>query len=267
MKAKKKYGQNFLDSKELLEKIRIETNINNEDNIIEIGPGRGYLTDMLVNNSKDVIAFEIDDDLIPHLNNRFGIKDNFTLIQGDFLEIDLKNILNDKKYKVIANIPYYITSPIISKLFEYKNNIDSIYIMVQKEVADRITAVPHTKDMGILTHAVQFYADANYLFTVNRELFDPIPNVDSAFIEINLYKNNKYENIIDEEIYFKYIKQGFSQKRKTLVNNLSKIIDKNDIINILQEIGLNKNARAEELSIDKFIELIILLEKRKNEYS
>ena len=181
-KAKKKYGQNFLNDSSLLDEILNVANIDEETEVLEIGPGLGFLTKRLIENSKFLTAFEIDDDLIPFLSKKFEKKENFKLIHQDFMEADLKDFFKNKKdVKVVANIPYYITSPIINKLLEYRENIDEIYLMVQKEVAERIASQPHSKNMSLLTHAVQFYAEAEYLFTVPKEKFDPVPKVDSAF--------------------------------------------------------------------------------------
>ena len=178
-KAKKKYGQNFLNDSNLSDEILDIANITEETEVLEIGPGLGFLTEKLIENSKFLTAFEIDDDLIPILNKKFESKQNFKLIHQDFMEADLKKFFEDKKnVKVVANIPYYITSPIINKLLEYRENIDEIYLMVQKEVAERIASQPHSKNMSLLTHAVQFYAEAEYLFTVPKEKFDPVPKVD-----------------------------------------------------------------------------------------
>ena len=164
-KAKKKYGQNFLNDNNLSDEILDVANIDEETEVLEIGPGLGFLTEKLIENSKFLTAFEIDDDLIPFLNKKFENKQNFKLIHQDFMEADLEKFFEDKKnVKVVANIPYYITSPIINKLLEYRENIDEIYLMVQKEVAERIASQPHSKNMSLLTHAVQFYAEAEYLF-------------------------------------------------------------------------------------------------------
>ncbi len=155
--AKKKYGQNFLEDSSLSDQIIECASINKEIEVIEIGPGLGFLTEKLIENSKKLTAFEIDDDLIPILKKKFGTKDNFTLIHNDFMEVELDEILKDKKgVKVVANIPYYITSPIINKLLKYRNNISEIYLMVQKEVAERIASKPNSKNMSLLTTEFSF---------------------------------------------------------------------------------------------------------------
>jgi len=220
--AKKKYGQNFLEDSELSEKIIEVSGISKDTEVIEIGPGLGFLTGKLIEKSKYLTAFEIDDDLIPVLNKKFQGRDNFSLIHEDFMTADLGIFLNGKKkIKVVANIPYYITSPIINKLIEYRKNISEIYLMVQKEVAERIASEAGSKNMSLLTHAVQFYADAEYLFTVPKEKFTPVPKVDSAFLKIKMFDDERYEKKISEEEYFKYLKTAFSNKRKSIANNLS----------------------------------------------
>ncbi len=263
-KAKKKYGQNFLDDGELLEKIISAANINKETEVLEIGPGKGFLTGKLLEKSRNLTVFEIDEDLIPGLKKKFGNNDNFRLVHNDFMEADLNEYLeNRKNIKVVANIPYYITSPIINRLIEKRENISEIYLMVQKEVAERITAKPKSRDMSLLTHAVQFYAEAEYLFTVPKEKFSPVPKVDSAFLKIRILEDRRYESQISEEEYFKYLKTAFSNKRKSLANNLSEMgYDKKEIGNLLEENGRSILARTEEFSVQEFIDLINLLKKK-----
>ena len=262
-KAKKKYGQNFLNDSNLSDEILDIANINEETEVLEIGPGLGFLTEKLIENSKFLTAFEIDDDLIPFLNKKFENKQNFKLIHQDFMEADLEKFFEDKKnVKVVANIPYYITSPIINKLLEYRENIDEIYLMVQKEVAERIASQPHSKNMSLLTHAVQFYAEAEYLFTVPKEKFNPVPKVDSAFLGIKILKDKRYESQISEEKYFKYLKEAFSNKRKSIVNNLTKLGFSKDVVGAaLEKVGKTRLARTEEFSVQEFIDFIGILEK------
>ena len=262
-KAKKKYGQNFLNDSNLSDEILDIASIDEETEVLEIGPGLGFLTEKLIENSKFLTAFEIDDDLIPFLNKKFENKQNFKLIHQDFMEADLEKFFEDKKnVKVVANIPYYITSPIINKLLEYRENINEIYLMVQKEVAERIASQPHSKNMSLLTHAVQFYAEAEYLFTVPKEKFDPIPKVDSAFLGIKILKDKRYESQISEEKYFKYLKEAFSNKRKSIVNNLTKLGFSKDVVGAaLEKVGKTRLARTEEFSVQEFIDFIEILEK------
>ena len=263
--AKKKYGQNFLEDSELSERIIEISGVSKDTEVIEIGPGLGFLTEKLIENSKHLTDFEIDDDLIPVLNKKFQGRDNFSLIHEDFMVADLSTFLNGKKnIKVVANIPYYITSPIINKLIEYRGNISEIYLMVQKEVAERIASQAGSKNMSLLTHAVQFYADAEYLFTVPKEKFTPVPKVDSAFLKIKMFDDERYEKQISEEEYFKYLKTAFSNNRKSIANNLSgEGYSKEVTGDILEKLGKTRLARTEEFSVQEFINLIDELKKEK----
>jgi hypothetical protein len=261
-KHKKKYGQNFLnDKEEILNKIIEVSNVNEESEILEIGPGQGALTALLVERVKKLTCIEIDKDLENGLRKKFDKKENYSLVMGDVLEVDFKKYLNAGT-KVVANIPYYITSPIINKIIENKDLIDEAYIMVQKEVGERICA-KSGKERSVLTLAVEYYGEANYLFTIPREFFNPIPNVDSAFISIKFYKDKRYEDKISEDLFFKYIKAAFSNKRKNIVNNFSTLgYSKNEIKGLLQELEVSENERAENISIEKFIEIINIFENR-----
>ena len=263
--AKKKYGQNFLEDSELSEKIIEISGVSKDIEVIEIGPGLGFLTEKLIEKSKYLTAFEIDDDLIPVLKKKFQGRDNFSLVHEDFMTTDLGTFLKGKKnIKVVANIPYYITSPIINKLIEYRKNISEIYLMVQKEVAERIASETGSKNMSLLTHAVQFYADAEYLFTVPKEKFTPVPKVDSAFLKIKMFDDEKYEKQISEEEYFKYLKTAFSNKRKSIANNLAgEGYSKEVTGDILEKLGKTRLARTEEFSVQEFINLIEELKKEK----
>ncbi|WP_156298926.1 16S rRNA (adenine(1518)-N(6)/adenine(1519)-N(6))-dimethyltransferase RsmA [Streptobacillus canis] len=262
-KHKKKFGQNFLDDNFLLEKIREVTQIKVTDNIIEIGPGIGFLTSMILESGAKLKSFEIDNDLIPVLKKKFGSYENFELIHVDFLEFDLSQIMEEgKEYRVIANIPYYITAPIINRLLEFKDNIKDIYLMVQKEVGERLNFEKNTSNRGVFTHVVGFHSKVEYLFTVEKEFFDPVPKVDSAFIRIEIDKEGKYSKLFSFDKYLEYVKASFVSKRKSISNNLKVIgISKENTENALESIGKSKNARAEELSIEDFINIIKMFEK------
>ena len=262
--AKKKYGQNFLEDNDLLLEIVESASLTDETEVIEIGPGLGFLTDILIKKSKKITAFEIDKGLIPILTKKFGDNDNFELINEDFLAYDLNKIVEGKKnIKVVANIPYYITSPIISRLLEFRSNISEIYLMVQKEVAERIASKPNSKNMSILTHSVQFFAEAEYLFTVKKEMFTPVPKVDSAFLKIKVLNDDKYIGQITEEKYFKYLKAAFSNKRKSITNNMLSLGNsKEKVANTLEIMGKQRLTRTEEFSVQEFINFIELLEKQ-----
>ncbi|MGL5655722.1 MAG: 16S rRNA (adenine(1518)-N(6)/adenine(1519)-N(6))-dimethyltransferase RsmA [Fusobacteriaceae bacterium] len=263
-KHKKKFGQNFLTHQnEVLEKIMEVSKVTEENTVIEIGPGEGALTELLLEKGKKLFCFEIDTDLEKILDKKFSSNPKFNLKMGDVLEADLKEILNDEKnVKVVANIPYYITSPIINKLIENRDKISEIYIMVQKEVAERICSKAG-KERSVLTLAVEYFGEAEYLFTIPKEFFTPIPKVDSAFMSIKLY-NGKYENQIDENVFFKYVKAAFSNKRKNILNNLSTLgYSKDEVREIVKELGISDNERAENITIEKYIELAKYLENKK----
>lgn len=253
---KKKFGQNFLTHQnDVLEKIMEVAKVTSEETILEIGPGEGALTELLLNAGKRVICVEIDRDLEKILRKKFDSNPKFTLIMSDILSVDFAESIGEK-VKVVANIPYYITSPIINKLIENKEYVDDIFIMVQKEVAERICAKSGS-ERSVLTLSVEYFGDANYLFTIPREFFTPPPKVDSAFMSIKLRKDNFYENEVSETEFFKYVKMAFSNKRKNILNNLSSLgIEKSKLKEILEKNGFSGNMRAEEFSIDGFMTLI-----------
>ncbi len=261
-KHKKKFGQNFLtDQREVLRKIMEVSNVQAEDTVLEIGPGEGALTALLLDTAKKVVTVEIDRDLEKILRKKFGKNPKYTLVMNDVLESDLREYVGQGT-KVVANIPYYITSPIINKLIENREIIDEIYIMVQKEVAERICA-KKGKERSVLTLAVEYYGEAEYLFTIPKEFFTPIPKVDSAFMSIKLYKDKRYENQIQEEVFFKYVKAAFANKRKNLLNNFSSLgYSKDELRVVLEKTGIAENERAENLSIDDFLNLISIFENK-----
>ena len=249
--AKKKFGQNFLVDNSIINKIVDNVNVINNDIIIEIGPGKGYLTEKLKDFNKTLYAFEIDEETKKYL---LPLSDNKTnIIYNDFLSVDLNEYFNKNDViHVIANIPYYITTPIIEHLINSKLNIVDMTLMVQKEVADRLCAKPKTKDYGYITVYLNYYYDLSKIIDVSRKSFDPIPNVDSSVIQLKK-KKNKY-NLVDEELFFKLIKDAFKMKRKNLRNNL-KNYNLNNVLDVLQKYNLDLNNRAEELSIDVFVDI------------
>lgn len=261
-KHKKKFGQNFLtDQREVLRKIMEVSNVQAEDTVLEIGPGEGALTALLLDTAKKVVTVEIDRDLEKILRKKFDGNPKYTLVMNDVLETELGEYV-DQGTKVVANIPYYITSPIINKLIENREIIDEIYIMVQKEVAERICA-KKGKERSVLTLAVEYYGEAEYLFTIPKEFFTPVPKVDSAFMSIKLYKDKRYENQIQEEIFFKYVKAAFANKRKNLLNNFSSLgYSKDELRVVLEKAGIAENERAENLSIDDFLNLISIFKNK-----
>jgi 16S rRNA (adenine1518-N6/adenine1519-N6)-dimethyltransferase len=260
-KHKKKYGQNFLtDAEEVLGKIMDVAQVGPEESIVEIGPGEGALTKLLLETANDVTCIEIDSDLEKVLMNKFSKNPKFKLVMQDILEVNFDEEIG-KKVKVVANIPYYITSPIINKLIENRRYVEEVYIMVQKEVAERICA-KSGKERSILTLAVEYFADAEYLFTIPKEAFTPVPKVDSAFMSIKIRQDNPYEEMLEEKLFFKYVKAAFANKRKNIVNNLSMLgFEKEKLREALEENGVNPKKRAEAFSIDEFMELIKILER------
>ena len=243
---KKKFGQNFLNDKNLLKAIVNDAKLNAKDEVLEIGAGTGTLTKIISQTAKKVVSYEIDKDLEPHLTS-LSLK-NVTFKIKDIMQLPLEEIENDfeGKYKIIANLPYYITSPIIFKFLNNSKKIESLTIMVQKEVAQRIVAPVGTKDYGVLSIMINFYGQAFISRSVNRKMFTPVPNVDSAVVVIKAEK--KYD--IDGEHFFRFIQQCFSMRRKTLKNNLKCYGDK--LNNLSQEM---LSLRAEMLSLDQLIDI------------
>ena len=245
---KKKYGQNFLTDKKILDKIITSSNINSNIGVIEIGPGLGVLTYKLCENAKRVLAYEIDSDLIPILNENLKSFDNLKILNQDILEADveedIKRYLSDcESIYVVANLPYYITTPILLNLLQ-STHIDRYVVMMQLEVADRLAGT------------IQYQASVKKLFKVPRTVFNPMPNVDSAVIEIDVYKEIKHKPK-NESFFFDVVRSSFSQRRKTLVNNLMNRFgpERDKFVEILNYLNIKPTARSEELSVDDFINL------------
>lgn len=250
---KKKFGQNFLKDKNVLKKIAELSPSNNEDLTIEVGPGAGALTEELLRKS-NVLAYEIDKELEEKLKEKFQ-NCNFHLIIDDFLNRDLKEDLKHLKYKklyVIANLPYYITTPIINKLIIEQLDIEKMVFMVQKEVGDRFSAKVGTRDYSSITVFLNYFFDIKKEFEVSKNCFFPKPNVDSLIISFTK-KTNQIE-IKNKELFFKLIRDSFTQKRKTLKNNL-KCYDFEKIKKVLEKHGLPNDVRAENISLETFIEI------------
>ncbi len=254
VRLKKSLGQNFLTEKNIVEKIVNTANVDKNTNVIEIGPGIGALTQLLIEQSGYVTAVEIDDELIPVLTDSFGHNENFELKHIDFLKADVRdfNTHDLPTTKVVANLPYYITTAIITKILNQFEFVDEIYIMVQKEVAERISAEPKNREYGSLSVFCQLMCEVNYEFTVKRTVFMPPPNVDSAIISLK-----RKDLDVDVKKIEKFVQNCFKQKRKTLVNNLNKAygINKNDLNEFLAANDLKPSARAEEISPEKYIDL------------
>ena len=265
--AKKRYGQNFLIDKRVLERIIEGSEITKEDTVLEIGPGIGTLTQALCEAAGRVIAVEIDKDMLPLLGENLADYDNYEIINDDILKVDLASLLGDgARVKVAANLPYYITTPIIMQLLENKLPIASITVMVQKEVADRMQAKPGGKDYGALTLAVQYYSEAEIIANVPPNCFIPRPGVDSAVIRLSCYDKPPVQ-AEDEKKLFEIIKAAFAQRRKTLANALRNYpglgLSREEIEAALTEMGLGTDIRGERLSLKEFAMLTDLLFKRK----
>lgn len=262
--ANKSLGQNFLINNEVVSTIIESANISNKDLVIEIGPGLGTLTSRLLEKAGKVICVELDDRMISILEDRFKLYNNFELIHNDVLKVDLNKIIEEnlensnlKTAKIVANLPYYITTPIIMKLLEEKLNIETITVMIQKEVADRLVALPGTKNAGAITYSVYYYADAIKIIDVEKNSFIPEPNVTSSVIQLKIRKESLLQ-VENEELMFKIIKQAFMQRRKTLVNALSNLAifnNKEEIIQLLKELNINEKVRGEALTIEQYAKI------------
>lgn len=258
----KKFGQNFLIDSNVLESIIRGAEITKDDFVLEIGPGIGTMTQYLCEAARQVVDVEIDKMLIPILEDTLSEYDNVEVINQDVLKVDIKSLAdeknNGKPIKVVANLPYYITTPIIMGLFESGVPIDSITIMVQKEVADRMQTGPGSKDYGALSLAVQYYATAKVILNVSATCFMPRPNVDSAVIKLTRHKEPTV-NVADEKLMFKIIRASFNQRRKTLVNGLKNSpelsFSKEQIVKAIEKIGKPETIRGEALTLEEFAEL------------
>lgn len=264
----KKFGQNFLIDPHVLDKIISAAEITKDDFVLEIGPGIGTMTQYLCENARQVLAVEIDKALIPILKDTLSAYDNVEVLNADVLKLDLLQIAQEKNagkpIKVVANLPYYITTPIIMQLFEEKVPIDSITVMVQKEVAERMQAGPGTKDYGALSLAVQFYAQPYIAAYVPPNCFMPRPNVGSAVIRLTKHKTPDIK-VNNEKLMFKLIRASFNQRRKTLVNSLKNSgelnFTKEDILEAIEQIGKSETIRGEALTLEEFAKLSDALEK------
>lgn len=253
-------GQNFLINPSVCPKIAKMGNANQDFGIIEIGTGFGTLTAELARRAKKVVAIEIDSRLIPVLDETLAEFDNIKIINQDFMETDLNKIISEEfsgmKVAVCANLPYYITSPVIMKLLESRVPIESITVMVQKEAGQRLCAEVGTRESGAITVAVNYYGTAKMLFNVSRGSFMPAPNVDSCVIRIDVNKNYLLEKNA-EDFFFKIVKCGFAQRRKTIAKSISSQmnIEKSEIQNILKNMSLSETARTEQLNMNQLIQL------------
>ena len=273
---KKKFGQNFLTSEEILEEVISKAKISKDDIILEIGPGIGTLTSKLLETGAEVISVEVDLELIQPLKDRFFMYDNFTIISADILKVDIyteilrilkekKKDLGNRKIKVVANIPYYITTPIIFKLLENRNIVSEIYIMVQKEVAERICAKIGTKESSSITYTVSYYTEYLWDIYVDKTKFMPSPKVDSKVIALR-FREKSYPEVKNEELYFEIIRSAFLHRRKTFLNSISASnkIDKKIISSVMEELGIDLRIRAEKITDEMYADIVDkYLEKRR----
>ena len=244
----KKLGQNFLFDEEALN--LIASGVNEQDTIIEIGPGLGTLTAILAEKAEKVIAVELDDKMIAILNERFKLYNNVEIIHEDILNVDIDKIA--PKAKVVANLPYYITTSIITKLL--KTNIKDITVLIQKEVAERICAIPGSKKAGAITYFVNYYANAKIVGNVSKEAFIPNPEVESSIVKLKI-RENKLVEVKNETMFFEIIRANFNQRRKTLINSLSTVVDKKILKEILRDLNINENVRGETLTLEQYAQI------------
>ena len=259
-KFSKSLGQNFLIDGNVVRSIARSGNIGKDDYVLEIGPGIGTLTEELSLNAKKVLAVEIDKTLLPILDETLGRYENIEILYGDILDLDINKLIEDKlnggPIKVVANLPYYVTTPIIGKLIESGGNIESISVMIQKEVADRMVAKPGSKTYGALSVFVDFYSEPKISLKVPKTVFIPQPKIDSSVITLKVKKDLPD---IDVEKFFKLVKAGFSKRRKTILNALSTYdgysVDKEDVRIALEKAGIKESERAENLSKEDFMRI------------
>ena len=267
----KKFGQNFLIDTNILEEIIEAAEISQDDFVLEIGPGIGTMTQYLCESAREVVAVEIDTNLIPILKDTLSEYDNVTVLNQDILKVDINKLAtehnNGKPIMVVANLPYYITTPIIMGLFESHVPIDSITIMVQKEVADRMQEGPGSKDYGALSLAVQYYAKPEIVVNVPPSCFMPQPKVGSAVIRLTRHEAPPVD-VVNEKRLFQIIRASFNQRRKTLANGLNNFgsfgLSKEEIQESITELGVPVNVRGEALTLEQFAKLSNIIEAKMN---
>lgn len=255
-KFSKSLGQNFLIDDSVLTDIVQGADVNDEDLVIEIGPGVGTLTAQLLNKAKKVVSIELDNDLIPILQEELGSHPNFSLVHKDALKVDFNEIIGDEKsVKLVANLPYYVTTPIIVNLLKEKYNFKSLTIMIQKEVAERINAEPNCKEYGSLSLLVQYYCNTKIIRKVSPSSFIPKPKVDSIVIRLDRLDSPRVE-VKDEKLMFDIIRNSFNMRRKTLWNGVKNIgIDKEKLQKAFDDAGIDPKRRGETLSLEEFAKL------------
>lgn len=264
----KKFGQNFLIDGRVLDKIIDAAKVSKDDFVLEIGPGIGTMTQYLAENAREVMAVEIDKNLIPILEDTLSSYDNVSILNEDILKVDIGKIAQERNdgrpIKVVANLPYYITTPIIMGLFESHVPIDSITVMVQKEVAERMQAGPGTKDYGALSLAVQYYAEPYVVANVPPNCFMPRPKVGSAVIRLTRHKEAPMK-VTNEKLLFQLIRASFNQRRKTLQNGIKNFgelnFSKEQVAEALEQMGVSASVRGEALTLEQFVQLSNLLDR------
>lgn len=265
LRAKKGYGQNFIIDSNIVENIALKSECEDAC-VIEIGPGIGALTQMLCIHAKHVVAYEIDTKLLEVLSDTLSEYDNVEIINEDFLNVDLDSVVASLKKKygrvvVCANLPYYITTPILFKIFEANNQVDCITVMMQKEVADRFSASVNSKDYNALSVISQYLYDIKTIIKISRNIFNPKPNVDSAVVQFKIHDR---ANISDVNAFFELVKACFKQRRKTIYNNLREYVNDSEVaLRILDKTGISANTRAQQLSLDDFINLYGVFENER----
>ncbi len=270
MTANKKLGQNFLIDENAIEEIVNAAQVKKEDLIIEIGPGLGTLTEQLLKNAGKVICIELDTRMLNVLNDRFSLYDNFEIINDDVLKVDIDKLIKQNKNekiktaKIVANLPYYITTPIVMKLLEERLDIESITIMIQKEVADRLVDKPGGENSGAITYAINYYTEPERVIDVPNTSFVPAPEVNSTVIKLNVLKEPSVK-VEDEKLLFKIIKLAFMQKRKTLLNALTNggLASKEEIQGMLAKLGFDNKIRGEKLTLNDFAKISEYMKKAK----
>ncbi|MBC6696356.1 16S rRNA (adenine(1518)-N(6)/adenine(1519)-N(6))-dimethyltransferase RsmA [Terrisporobacter mayombei] len=269
-KFSKSLGQNFLIDTNVIDRILEGARVQEGDYVIEVGPGIGTLTKEMGRTAEKVVAIEIDKTLIPILEETLSDFPNIEVVNQDILKVDVQELVKEKlnggPVKLIANLPYYITTPIVMKFLEEDIPVTDIVVMVQKEVADRMNAQPNSKDYGALSVAVQYYCDTEIVAKAPRHMFMPQPNVDSTVIGLHVREEKKY-NVDNEEVFFKTVKASFGQRRKTLLNSLGGLgfLNKDEIRTALQEANIDEKRRGETLSIEEFASLSNAVNKIYNE--
>ena len=271
IKANKSLGQNFLIDENVINTIVESSKIEKEDLVIEIGPGLGTLTKYLLEKAGKVLCIELDRKMVNILNDRFALYNNFSLLNQDVLKVDFKSIIEEgkkgrviKSVKVVANLPYYITTPIIMKLLEEELPFESITVMIQKEVAERLIAIPGDKETGAITYSVYYYAEAEGVLEVPNNSFIPEPEVTSKVIKLNIRKKPPV-NVKNKEIMFRIIKCAFMQRRKTLLNalvNTKVFLTKEEGTKILEKFNIDINSRAENLSLENYANIAMCFDFR-----